>query len=144
MYIWLGGGKSCVDLWYTNIRGLFTGVTSRLALSACAWANLELAGSGSDALIFLHGYNFLPKSLSTAGSLKKQIYLYNMMLIQIIRMIMIWIEGGNARLPVVHSPIKFVFYHVLELLLHLSKMLTIVHIITLMLNRSTVILKWKS
>ena len=56
MYMWLGGGKSCVDLWYTNIRGLFpTGVTSRLALSACAWANLELAGSGSDALMFLHG-----------------------------------------------------------------------------------------
>ena len=51
---------------------------------------------------------------------------------------------SNKHLPVVHSPIKFVFYHVLELLLHLSKMLAIVHIVALMLNRSTVILNWKN
>ena len=53
-------------------------------------------------------------------------------------------RASNKHLPVVHSPIKFVFYHVLELLLHLSKMLAIVHIVALMLNRSTVILNWKN
>ena len=69
MYMWLGGGKFCVDLWYTKILGLLIGVISLLALSACAKANLSLAGVGSAALTSLQGYNFLPKSRSTAGSL---------------------------------------------------------------------------
>ena len=144
--MWLGGGKSCVDLWYTKSRGLLTGVISLLARSAWAWANRSLAGVDSAANVFLHGYNFLPKSLSTAGSLlNKNCFMqfwYNYLckiqwLIESKEKVLI----SNWYLPMIHSFIKLVFNHALKFLFHGAKISTVVHTITFMSYRPAVILK---